>query len=164
MSTTKGHRWVSVWFLVFFHRILSSYYKIIWIVHVVDRLLIGQQVCFHNAMKHKNDVRNMVCCFQVVRIYSFMKEIKVYLSASYIVFLFVKTENNFIKEIKHVLRAFIAWWKTRQSLWEFSSRWKPSAASQGGFHWSALKFSHTFALPHWAMKARRTCFISLIPV
>ena len=38
----------------------------------------------------------------------------------------VKTENNnFIKEIKHVLRVFIAWWKTRQSLWEFSSRWNP---------------------------------------
>ena len=29
------------------------------------------------------------------------------LRASYIVFLFVKTENNFINEIKHVLRAFI---------------------------------------------------------
>ena len=43
-------------------------------------------------------------CLQVVRIYSFMKEIKVYIRASYIVFLFVKTENNnFIKEIKHVL-------------------------------------------------------------
>ena len=30
------------------------------------------------------------------------------LRASYTVFLFVKTENNFIKEIKHVVRAFIA--------------------------------------------------------
>ena len=51
-------------------------------------------------------------------------------SASYIVFLFVKTKNNFIKEIKHVFRAFIACWKPRQSLWEFSSRWKHSTASR----------------------------------
>ena len=36
--------------------------------------------------------------------------------ASYIVFLFVKTENyNFIKEIKYVFRAFIAWWKPRRT-------------------------------------------------
>ena len=42
----------------------------------------------------------------------------------------VKLENkNIIKEIKHVLRAFIAWWKLRQSLWEFSNRWKPSTTS-----------------------------------
>ena len=73
-------------------------------------------------MKHEHDVSNMVGCLQVVRIYSFMKEIKVYIRASYISFLFVKTENNnFIKEIKHVLRAFIAWWKPRHSLWEFST-------------------------------------------
>ena len=51
---------------------------------------------------------------QVVKIYSFMKEIKVSLRASYIIFLFVKTKNNFIKEVKHVLRAFIASWKPRQ--------------------------------------------------
>ena len=54
---------------------------------------------------------------------------------SYIVFLFVNTENNnFIKEIKHV-RTSIACWKPRQSLWEFTSR----------SHWSALEFSQTFA-------------------
>ena len=67
-------------------------------------------------MMHENDVSNMVGCFQVVRIYSFMKEIKVSIRASYLGFLFAKTENNFIKEIKHVVRAFIAWWKPRQSL------------------------------------------------
>ena len=50
--------------------------------------------------------------------------------ASYIVFLFVNNENNnFIKEIKHVVCAFIASWNPRQSLWEFSSRWKPLTAS-----------------------------------
>ena len=38
-----------------------------------------------------------------------MKEIKLCTRASYIVFLFVKTENNnFIKEIKYVFHAFIS--------------------------------------------------------
>ena len=47
-------------------------------------------------------------------------------------FLSVKTENNdLIKEIKHVLRAFIALWKPRQSLWEFLRRWKHSTAPWG---------------------------------
>ena len=68
---------------------------------------------FCSAMKHENDVSNMVGCIQVVRIYSFMKEIKVFIRASYIIFFYV---NNFIKEIKHVLRAFITWRKLRQSL------------------------------------------------
>ena len=62
---------------------------------------------------------------------SFMKEIKVWIRASYMVFLCVKTENNnFLKEIKHVICAIIAWWKSRQSLWEFSSRRKSSTASR----------------------------------
>ena len=73
-------------------------------------VLIDLQVCFHSAMKHKNDVSNMVDCLQVVKIYSFMKEIKVIIHASYIVFLFVKTKNdNFVKETKQFLCAFIAW-------------------------------------------------------
>ena len=67
-------------------------------------VLIGQQVCFHSAMKRKNDVRNTIGCLQIVRIYSFMEEIKsyVYICASYIVFPFAKLEI-FINEIKHVL-------------------------------------------------------------
>ena len=74
-------------------------------------VLIGLQVCFYSAMKHENDVSNVV---------------EFTVRASYIVFLFVKTENdNFTK-----LRVFITWWKPRQSLWEFSSRWKPSIASR----------------------------------
>ena len=74
-------------------------------------ILIGLQVCYHSAVKHENDMGNMVDCLQVKRIiYSFMKETKVYIRASYIVFLFVKTENNnFKKEIKHVFRALIVW-------------------------------------------------------
>ena len=72
----------------------------------------------------------MVGCLQVMRIYSFMEEIKVYIHDLYIVFLFVKTENKFIKEIKHVLCAFITWWKTLQSLWELLRRWKPLTVSR----------------------------------
>ena len=73
--------------------------------------LIGLQVCFHRAMKHENYMSDSIGCLQVVRIYSFIsEEIKVYKRASYIVFLFVTTENkNLITEIKHVLRAFIGW-------------------------------------------------------
>ena len=38
-----------------------------------------------------------------MRIYSFMKEFKVFILASYIVVLIIKMENNdFMKEIKHV--------------------------------------------------------------
>ena len=49
-------------------------------------------------MEHEND-----------RICSFVKEIKLYIRVLYIVFLFVKSENNnFLKEIKHFVRAFIA--------------------------------------------------------
>ena len=53
------------------------------------------------------------------------------LHASYILFLFVKTKNNdFIKEKKHVVCDSIACWKSWQSLWEFSGRWKTSTASR----------------------------------
>ena len=37
---------------------------------------------------------NMIGCLKVVRIYSLMLEIEVYISTSYIVFLFVNMENN----------------------------------------------------------------------
>ena len=60
-------------------------------------VLIGLQVCFHSAMKHENNVRDIVGCLQVVRIYCFLKEIKVYIRASYIVFLFVTAKNNNFK-------------------------------------------------------------------
>ena len=32
--------------------------------------------------------------------------------------------------MKHVFRAFIAWWKPWQSLWELLSRWKTATASR----------------------------------
>ena len=50
----------------------------------------GQQVCFHSTMKDENTVIDMTWCLQIVRNYSFMKEIKLYMHVSYIVFLFVK--------------------------------------------------------------------------
>ena len=56
--------------------------------------------------------------------------VRIYLHALYIIFLFVNNENNnFLKEIKHVVCASIACWKPWQSLLEFSSRWKPLTAS-----------------------------------
>ena len=52
----------------------------------------------------------MTACLQAVRIYRLMKEMKLYERALYIVFYLIKSEtNNNIKEIKHVLSAFIAW-------------------------------------------------------
>ena len=66
-------------------------------------VLIGQQVCFHSAMKHENDVSDMIGCLQVVRIYSFMKERKLYIHASYIVFLFVVSKINTAGLIKSFL-------------------------------------------------------------
>ena len=42
-------------------------------------------IIIYTSLKHKNDVSNMVGCLQVVKIYSFMKEIKVDIRVSYIV-------------------------------------------------------------------------------
>ena len=39
-------------------------------------VLIGLRVCFYGAMKHENEVSDMVGDFQVVRTYSCVKEIK----------------------------------------------------------------------------------------
>ena len=58
-------------------------------------------------MKHENDVSD---CRKFVRIYNFLKEIKLNKRVSYNVFLFVSTENNsFRKKIQNVLRAYIVW-------------------------------------------------------
>ena len=97
-------------------------YKIIWIA----RAFWLVYNCFHSVLKHENDVSNMAGYLQVVRIYSFMKEIKVYIRASYIFFLFVKTESIiFIKEIKcsPYLHNLV------KTLAKFVIRWKPSTAS-----------------------------------
>ena len=68
---------------------------------------------------------------QVVRIYSYLKEIKLHRHFIYRFFLCWVGKLLFcIKEIKPVFRSFIAWWKPRQSLWELSSRWKLSNASR----------------------------------
>ena len=57
-------------------------------------ILIGQQLCFHSAMKHENNGSDMDGCLHVLSIYSFMKERKQCKCASYTVFLYVKLENN----------------------------------------------------------------------
>ena len=101
-------------------KLLNKKNKIIWIVHAL--WLVYKYVFI--ALKHENDVSNMFGSVSKLWEfnYCFMKEIKVYIHASYIFFRFVKMgNNNFTKEIKHVLRVFIAWWKPWQSLWEFST-------------------------------------------
>ena len=45
--------------------------------------MIGLQVCFHSAMKHENNVSDMIGCLQIVS----MQDIKVYIRALQIVFL-----------------------------------------------------------------------------
>ena len=82
--------------------------------------MIGLQVRFNSAMKHKNDVRNLVGCLQVVRIYSLMKEIKVYKRASYMVFLFVKMKNNnFVKKKKKRLPRFSPGYEGTENMFYF---------------------------------------------
>ena len=115
---TRVHGWLTRYYLSR-HRFAFqiSIYKIIWILHA---FWLVYKCVFHSAMKHVNDVSNAVWL-------SPSCENLQHAGSSYIVFLFVKTENdNFIKEIKHVVRASIAYWKPRQSLREFSSRWKSS--------------------------------------
>ena len=36
-------------------------------------------MCFYSAMKHENDVSDMISSLQFIRVYSFMKEIKLYI-------------------------------------------------------------------------------------
>ena len=55
--------------------------------------LIDRQFCFHSSMKYEYFMRNTVGCLHVVRICSFMKEIKVNRCASYITFLFINPFN-----------------------------------------------------------------------
>ena len=98
--------------------IISSY-KIIWIARA---FWLVYKCVFITLWSTKIAWAMWFDCLRVVRIS---------VPASYIVFLFVNNENNdFIKEIKDVLRASIACWKPWQSLWEFSSKWKPSTASR----------------------------------
>ena len=71
---------------------LTLYMLLVFIKNNLDStcVLIGLKVCFHSAMKHENDVSNMVGCLQVVRIYSFIKEIKNFSS----LFLFVTVSSR----------------------------------------------------------------------
>ena len=115
---------------------------------------IGQQLYFHSAILHGNDTRDVIDCPQVVIIYSFTKEIKLNIRASYIVFLLVKSKtNNFIKKIKHVLRAFITLAKFVRILKQVHL----------GFSLICSRILPNIRLGfHKAMKARTTCFTSLI--
>ena len=63
-------------------------------------VLLSLQVCFDSAMKHENGVSDTIGSLQVVKFYSFMKEIKLCTYALlHIVFGYVKSENNSFKKI-----------------------------------------------------------------
>ena len=97
-------------------------------------------------MKHENDVNNMVGCLdlQAVKIYSFMKKIKVYICASYIVFLFVTTENtDFIKN-KTCSPCLHSQVKTSAKFVRILEQVK-TLDWVSSFYWSALELSQTFA-------------------
>ena len=82
------------------------------------------------------------------------------IQASYIVFLFARP--NFIKEIKHVLRGFIAWWKPRRAFARILRQAK-RLHCVSGFHLYALKFSQTFALVFTRLWRYREHVLFLIP-
>ena len=71
-------------------------------------------------MKHKNGVSN------VVWLSLSCENLQYTLLISSFSLLTMKIIKNFIKEIKHFVRASIVCWKPWQSLWEFSSRWNVS--------------------------------------
>ena len=115
-------------------------------------------------MKHGNVVRNMVFCLQVVQNLQFHERNKT-LCVLYVIFLFVETKNDiFIKEIKYVQHAFIALWKPLQSMWEFSSRWKPSTVSLFFTHLLSnspkclprLRLNHLFISLHLQCRSSKT--------
>ena len=50
-------------------------------------VFISQQMCFHSAVKQESNQSDIIGCLQnFVIIYSFMKEIKLYIDTSNIVF------------------------------------------------------------------------------
>ena len=89
------------------------------------RILNFQQLGFQNADEARKlrDWYDWLSPVQVESIFSFMKYIKLYIHALCTAFLFAESKNNnFVKEIQHILHAFISWWKPQQSISEFSSR------------------------------------------
>ena len=88
---------------------IRNIYKIIWIV---SAFWLVYNCVFIALWSTK---MTLLTSLAVSKLWEFpvsWKKWKFTLRASYIIFLFVKLENNdFIKEIKHALRAFIGWWK-----------------------------------------------------
>ena len=73
------------------------------------------------------------------------RKLSVHMHFVYIVFLFLKTEyDNFIKEVKHVLHAFIAWWKPRWMFGRIREQISENPRCSQRFS-PAWEFSQTFA-------------------
>ena len=128
-------------------RILIFFYKIILIVRA---FLIGLQVVLI-AIWSTNT--KSAIWLTVSELWEFT------VRASYIVFLFVKTENNnFIKEIKHVLPP-----KSVENLSKVceNSRAGKSLRLRLGFSLICSRILLNVRLSfHQALKARKTCFVS----
>ena len=103
---------------------------------------------FIAAMKLENYVDDMIGCLQVVRIYSFMEEIKLFMWASYIVFslISVKSEKISYKRNKTCFPCLHSLIKTS------ASRVSTDLLSD------SPKRLPLFSLSY--IKARRKCFIS----
>ena len=95
----------------------------------------------YSTLKLENSVSDEICCFQVVRIYSFMNKIKLYIRASYFIFPVLKLENNnFLKHFLYLYNLV----KTSAKFVSISEQVKTLDCLLG-FHWSAVEFSQTFA-------------------
>ena len=108
-------------------------------------VLIGLHVCFHSAMKHENDVSNMVACLQVVRICSFMNEIEVDIHMHFVYRLSLcYDEKCFYKRNKICHPCLHSLVKTSAKFLKILEQLK-TLDCVSGFHWSAVEFSQTFA-------------------
>ena len=117
--------------MLFFRFLICFYGFVCWINLDSMCILIAHQVCFHSATKYENDVSDIIGWFQIVRIYSFTKEINIYKHALCVIILVVKLENNYsLTEIKHVFCIFIALRKLGNIYENSLSRSKCFIASQ----------------------------------
>ena len=100
-------------------------YKIIWVVGAF--WLVNKCVLITLY-----DVSDMTGCLEVVRSYRLMKEIKLFIRASYIAFLFVKLENNNFRKEKKSSLCLHSLVKTKANVWENlrADQWKSKTQSR----------------------------------
>ena len=121
----------SFYFVQWWNSLIKIYYKIIWKVRA---FWLVNKCVFIVLWSTKMASAMWLTVFEL---WEFTER------ASYSVCLFVKTENNnFIKEIKHVVRAFIAWWKPRRTYGRIREQISENQRPSRGFS-PAREFSQT---------------------